>query len=367
MMLLKLLSRLDRERFEPMVVSLMPGGMFMERVIGLNVPVQDLSMRQGVPGPGALFKFRKLLRQFKPDIVQGWMYHGNLLAWLGVKVAGSPAKVSWSIHQSLADIKAEKPALAWLIRASAKLSGRIDAVVFSASVGRTQHIDNGFVSDNAITIRDNFDLTAFNSTNDNGSLRKSLQLPEDAFLVVSIARYAPMKDHKSLIEAAALVVEQHAAVHFVLVGPGVDKNNVVIGEQIERLGIDANIHLLGQRTDIESILNSVNVFVLSSSFSESFPNVLGEAMACHVPCVTTDVGDSEVIVGDTGPVVPPDNPTLLAEGIVSLVELTPEELKARGSKARERIDSNFNLDGDDSFVRQYEKLYDDNFSNLQTH
>ncbi len=360
MMLYKLLSRLDREHFEPMVISLMPGGMFFDRTVQLNVPVYDLGMRQGVPGLGALLRFRKLIKEFQPDIVQGWMYHGNLLAWIGMKFSGSTANIYWSIHQSLADIKAEKPMLASLVRLSARLSGGLKAVVFSASVGRSQHIDNGFASDNALTILDNFDLTAFKTTESAKLLHSDLQLPEDALLVVSIARYAPMKDHKSLIDAAALVVEKFPLVHFVLVGPGVDQDNAVLCEQIQQLELVEHVHLLGQRTDIQSILNNVNVFVLSSSFSESFPNVLGEAMACEVPCVTTDVGDSKVIVGDTGAVVPPNNPTLLADGMISLIALAPEDLQQLGRKARERIEQNFNLDGADSFVRQYEKLYNDN-------
>jgi len=359
MMLYKLLSRLDRERFEPVVVSLMPGGMFLERIVALNIRVHNLGMKQGVPGVGALMKFRKLLREIQPDVVQGWMYHGNLLAWLGVKIANSEASVFWSIHQSLADIKAEKPVLSFLIRLSAKLSSRIGVVMFSASVGQEQHIENGFSSSNATTILDNFDLKAFNTSESELSLRESLSLSKDSLLVVSIARFAPMKDHKGLIAAAALVVKKLPTVHFVLVGPGVDEQNSVIGKQIEDLGLSKHVHLLGERTDIQAILNDGNIFVLSSSFSESFPNVLGEAMACQVPCVTTDVGDSKVIVGDTGVVVPPDKPGLLADGIMSIAKLTPELRDELGLKARRRIEENFNLDGDDSFVRRYEKFYDE--------
>lgn len=357
MMLYKFLSRIDRQRFEPTVVSLMPDGMFIERVGGLNIQVHHLGMRQGIPSLGAVKKFRKLLKEIKPDVVQGWMYHGNLLAWLGCKLSGVRPALCWSIHQSLADINAEKKVLATLIRFTAKLSSRIDAVVFSANAGMQQHIENGYSTSNAMAILDNFDLTAFERSEESADLRQIYSLPVDSMLVASVARYAPMKDHKNLITAARLVVDRFPDVHFILVGPGVDNSNDVLAEQIAELKIGSNIHLLGERTDIKAIFSDVNMFVLSSAFSESFPNVLGEAMACHVPCITTDVGDSRVIVGEFGAVVPPGDSEQLAAAIVSYAALPATELEELGQKARRHIENNFNLDGADSFVSKYEALY----------
>ena len=106
------------------------------------------------------------------------------------------------------------------------------------------------------------------------------------------------------------------------------------------------------------MLGEFDIFTLSSAFSESFPNVLGEAMACQVPCVSTDVGDSAVIVGDAGIVVPPKDPPALAQGWRSLVELSPDERKSLGQRARRHIENNFNLHGPGSFVFEYERLYE---------
>jgi len=167
-----------------------------------------------------------------------------------------------------------------------------------------------------------------------------------------------MKDHANLVSAAGLLVADFANLHFICVGPGVDSNNQKLTNQIADLKLEERIHLLGERRDIQSILSEVDVFVLSSAFSESFPNVLGEAMACHVPCVTTDVGDAHAIVGDVGVVVPPSDSEALAAGLRKLLAMSNEQRAELGRRSRLHIEEQFNLDAPDSFVRKYERLYE---------
>jgi len=358
MMLYKMLTRLDRDRFEPTVITMIPGGMFAEKIVDLEVPVFDLGMKQGVPSVSSLLKLRKMLIQLEPQVVQGWMYHGNLLASLARKTFRGNVSVFWSVHQSLASIKAEKILLRAVIRLTALMSNSVQAVVFSAESGKQQHIAVGYCEDNAVAIRDNFDLDAFQPGSADHQVRRELGLSEKDILVTSVARYAPMKDHANLVSAARLLAEKFSSLHFILIGPGVDQNNATLTEQIAESALEANVHLLGERRDIQNILSGSDVFVLSSAFSESFPNVLGEAMACQVPCVTTDVGDSHAIVGDVGVVVPPRNPQALADGLRSIVELTSERRAEIGRLSRQRIVDCFNLDGPESFVRRYETLYE---------
>lgn len=357
MMLYKMLTRLDMSKFEPAVVTLIPGGMFAERVEELNVPVHDLGMQQGMPNIRAIVRLRGILKMIDPKIVQGWMYHGNLMASFATKMYRNDAIVYWSVHQSLASIKAEKKVLAALIVLSAKLSKSVKAVVFSAVTGREQHIENGFNESNSLTIRDNFDLKSFPPQDFIPGLRESLSLPDNTILVGSVARYAPMKDHANLLDAIGIMSKEFPAMHFVLIGPGVDENTPALVSQITELGISGQTHLLGERHDVPQLLPDLDVFVLSSAFSESFPNVLGEAMACHVPCISTDVGDAAAIVGDQGLVVPPRDSSALAEALREFASMSAEERKNLGQKARLHIENNFNLDDTRSFVRQYEELY----------
>lgn len=359
MMLYKMLTRLDRNRFCPTVVTLIPGGVYLDRINDLQVPIYDLGMRQGMPNLSSVNKLRKILKEVRPKVVQGWMYHGNFLASVANKLSLSGAVVFWSVHQSLASIKAEKAALAALIRVTAFLSRSVKTVVFSAEIGQQQHIRVGYCGNNTVAIRDNFDLCAFRPDESSLQLRMSLSLPDDAILIGSVARYAPMKDHANLVAAAGIIAKEFPNVHFILIGPGVDGENALLAEQIAELEISDRVHLMGERHDVVKIFSDIDIFTLSSAFSESFPNVLGEAMCCHVPCVTTDVGDAHAIVGDVGIVVPPKNPSALADGLRKFIGMSSEQRRERGRLSRLHIENSFNIDGENSFVSQYERLYEE--------
>jgi glycosyltransferase involved in cell wall biosynthesis len=366
MMLYKFLSRIDRDKFSPTVIAMLEGGIFVERIQALNIPVYNLGMKEGIPNPQALLRLKKLLKQIQPDIIQGWMYHGNLIAHLANLLSQRKVPVFWSIHHSVESLKAEKTTLAATIKLTAFLSKQVEQVVFSADKGKNQHLKLGYCSGNAVAIGDNFDISKYKPTSEPQlNLRQSLNLPETSILIGSIARYHPMKDHANLIQAAALIVNENPDVHFILVGPNVDENNPILTEQIKQLSIAERIHLLGERQDIPALMTSLDIFTTSSAYGESFPNVLGEAMSCQIPCVSTDVGDSEAIVGDTGIVVPPRDSQALAEAWRKLILLGKDGRKNLGEKSRKRVETYFDLDGANSFVKKYESLYQISLENFQ--
>jgi len=140
---------------------------------------------------------------------------------------------------------------------------------------------------------------------------------------------------------------------FVLCGQGVDANNETLVEQVSVLGLSGRIHLLGRREDMPSVFSMLDILV-SSSLSEAFPSVIGEAMSCGIPCVATDAGDSARLIADTGLVVPVREPILLAEAITQLVE-QPEQRRLLGTAARRRIQEYF---GVDSMLQKTEALYE---------
>lgn len=364
MMLYKFLTRINRDRYAPEVIALISGGVFFERFRDLNIPVQTLGMKPGGYNPIVLFKLRQLLQEIKPDIIQGWMYHANLAAQLANCLSNHKAPVFWSIHHSVDSLKAEKFALRATIKLTALLSSRVEKVVFSADKGQKQHIQLGYDQSNSMAIGDNFDLAKYKpASNPQFDLRSSLNLPADSIIIGSVARYHPMKDHANLINGAAILIANNPKVHFVLIGPNVDEQNPALSSQIKQLGIADQVHLLGERQDIPDLMTSFDIFTTSSAYGESFPNVLGEAMSCQIPCVATDIGDSQTIVGDTGVVVPPKNPQALADAWDKLITLGQEGRQDLGKQARERIQNNFNLDGSNSFVRQYEAIYEESLSN----
>ena len=358
MMLYKLLTRIDRDQFSPTVASMIPGGVFVERIQKLNIKVFDLGMQPGIPNPSAIPKLIRLINQIQPDLIQGWMYHANLLAQIANRFSNRRVPVFWSIHHSVDSLKAEKFALAATIKLTAWVSPWIEKVVFSAAKGRKQHLALGYSGNNAIAISDNFDISKYKpASNPQFDLRQSLNLPEDTLLIGSVARYHPMKDHANLIDAAALLVKDHPEVHFILVGPDIDNQNPALLEQITKLDLAKQIHLLGERQDIPDLMSKLDIFTTSSAYGESFPNVLGEAMSCQIPCVATDIGDSKAIVADTGIVVPPRDPQALAQAWHELIVVGQDKRRELGIKARNQIETNFNLDGSNSFVKKYESIY----------
>jgi glycosyltransferase involved in cell wall biosynthesis len=184
--------------------------------------------------------------------------------------------------------------------------------------------------------------------------RNELGLAIETPLVGLIGRYDPQKNHFGFLGAAATVAQEFPDAHFVLCGPGVDVQNGELTSRVGDSGFKERIHLLGERPDMPSITAALDI-ACSSSLGEAFPNVIGEAMACGVPCVVTDVGDSAAIVGSTGKVVPPGDDLALARAVLGLLAMPDAERKALGLRARQRVIDNYSLD---QVVRQYELLYE---------
>jgi glycosyltransferase involved in cell wall biosynthesis len=168
-----------------------------------------------------------------------------------------------------------------------------------------------------------------------------------------LARVDPMKDHRTFLAAAAQVVDALPASRFVLAGMGASPDNRDLSRWIGEFGLGDRVSLLSKRDDVAQLLAGWDILVLSS-IGEAFPNVIGEAMSCGVPCVVTDVGDNAEIVGDTGRVVPPRNPEALAGAILELATLTPLARQTLGTRARRRIEERYGLE---TVTRMYEEIY----------
>jgi glycosyltransferase involved in cell wall biosynthesis len=171
-------------------------------------------------------------------------------------------------------------------------------------------------------------------------------------LIGLIGRYDPMKDHSTFNKAACLLLRERRDVHFILAGRDVKWENKPLAKQIRDVW-KGHFHLLGERNDVANIGAALDV-ASSSSYGEGFPNIIGEAMSCGVPCVVTDVGDSERIVGDTGRVVPPKDPDALAKAWKELIDLGEEGRERLGLAARKRIRDHFELS---QISKKYEAFY----------
>ena len=355
MALYKLLSRNDRKRFSPAVLTLKDQGELRKSIEILDVPVYSLAIRRGVPTPISIWRLIRLVRFLKPDVIQGWMSHGNLAAQIGSLFSPGRAAVVWNIRQTLDSWHREKWLTRLTIRAGALLSGKADAILYNSATGAAHHQAIGYRADRTLLIPNGFDVTQFApSTLARHSVRAELGIAPATLLVGCVARYHPVKDHGNFLRAAAKLLKTLPGVQFVCVGKGVDWDNDALRQLVRELKLTGRVHLLGEREDIPRVAAALDIAV-SSSFDESFPNVVGEAMSCGVPCVVTDISDLPRIVGETGKVVPPRDSDALAAALRELIEIGPGGREALGRAARARIEDHFHLD---SVVALYEALYE---------
>jgi glycosyltransferase involved in cell wall biosynthesis len=351
MMLHKLVSR---TRHESLVISMTDLGTMGEPIRRLGVPVATLEMPRGRLTLGGLGRMRALLRSFRPDVLQTWLYHADVVGGAVARVAGG-MPVVWNIRQSTLDFESSKRSTIWTFRAAARLSHFLPTrIVCCSEAAEALHARHGFAVDRFVFIPNGFDLATFEpSAAERAAVRAELGIAPQSRIIGLVARFDPQKDHHGFITAAAHLSRELDDVHFVLCGQDVGPDNEQLAGWIDAAGLGARLHLLGRREDIPRLTAAFDI-ATSASYQEGFPNVIGEAMACAVPCVVTDVGDSALVVGDTGIVVPPHDPAALAAGWKALLEQPAEARQELGRRARERVWRSFSLDG---IVRQYDDLY----------
>ena len=353
-MLHRVLTRLSPE-FKPHVISMIPVGTIGEKLRAFGIPVESLDMRPGVPNPVALIRLIRHLQRLKPDLVHTWMYHADLFGGVAARLAGGSA-LAWGIHNSNLAPDYNKSRILAVVRANAFLSHRVpDRILCCSEAARNIHVAYGYAPEKMVVMPNGCDIAHFKpDPNTRLSVRAELGLPLDTTLVGLIGRWDPQKNHAGFFTAAAALHLRRPGVHFLLAGQGVDGSNQTIRRILAADGLASVTHLLGLREDIPRLMAALDVLASSSSYGEAFPLVLGEAMACGVPCAVTDVGDSAYIVGDTGRVVSSGDMEGLAHAIESLLETPAEALRALKARARARLVENFEIG---KIVREYEAFY----------
>lgn len=328
------------------VISLRGMGKYGGLLADIGVPIICLNLPKGKVTLRGLRKLTKLLSDRKIDAVQCWMYHANLLGSLAALIA-RPKSINWGIRHT--DLKPQETP--WGTRLVAKLGAYLSSfspssIICCAEAAREIHNGYGYNQDKMIVIPNGYDLERLKPDPSSGKRFKEKQkLNCEIPLIGFAARLNPQKDHHNLLEAVGKLRAKGINVCCLLAGTGLEANSSPLVHQIEKLGLEKEIKLLGPVDDIPAFMNALDIHVMSSSFGEAFPNVLAEAMACGTPCVATDVGDASLIVGQTGTVVAPEDPAKLAEGIASLLTIrdTPEWEQLK-QLARNRIVENFSIE-----------------------
>ena len=338
------------------VVSLASPGPVSKEIAAFGIPVWHLGLDHHWRLPLAAVQIVTLARRFRPDVMQGWMYHANLAAHWAARATGWRVPVVWGVRQSLYDIRREKPMTQGVIRLSVRLSAQAAAIVYNAEVARTQHEHIGFASSRGLVIGNGFDAERWQpDAQARLAVRAELGLAADTPLIGIIARYHPMKGHEVFLEAARLLVEEQPNVHFLLAGKGVMEDTPVFAQWLSEYPMLAGcVHLLGERRDIPRLTAALDVASSSSSWGEAFSNAIAEALLCAVPVVATAVGDASAIVGDAGRIVPPGDSQAMARAWRDLLAMDSNARCHLGMMGRDHVRAHF---GRDAIVKRYLDLY----------
>lgn len=352
-MLYKLVSA-TRADARHSVVTLLRGGHYAPRLVAEGVPVRSLDMRRGAPNPLAIVRLARHFRRERPDVIHGWMYHSNLLAGLA-SAAAHHIPVVWGIHHTSTLEGSTKPTTRWANALCAGLSGWLPArIVCCAESALRSHAAMGYRASRMVVIPNGFASEVLARDPLGGArVRSELSIAPEAPVVGLVSRFHPDKDPDNFLRAARLVAEADRRVVFVLAGMGLGPSNPALAARVDELGIRPYVRLLGLRSDVPALFSAMDVFALSSR-SEAFPNVLGEAMLCGVPCAATDCGDAREIVGPTGRIVPPEDSAGLAGAILELLTLGERRRAELAVAARERIRARYDVS---VVARRYAELY----------
>lgn len=339
------------------VISLMDAGKYGPLLQQAGVAVHCLGMNPGKPSIVRFFQLIKLIRSEQPNVVQTWMYHADLLGGFAARVAGV-RRVFWGIRHSTLDKGKSKRSTIMIARLCSLLSSWMpEKIICCANKALSVHADIGYAAAKLVVIPNGYDLSRFKPDIEAGEkIRNEFRLGANEFVIGKVGRFDPLKDHFNLLQALSLVAEQKIDFRCLLVGKGLSSDNAVLVSYITELGLQHRVVLAGQRTDIPSVMNALDLHVLSSC-SEGFPNVLAEAMACGTPCVATNVGDALEILGDESTCCPPQNSHALADAIIKMAtewQKAPVAWRARKTVSTKRISDRFSIEG---MVAAYEACW----------
>ncbi|HHG85109.1 MAG TPA: glycosyltransferase, partial [Bacteroidetes bacterium] len=280
MVLYKLLSVTDLTTNTVDVISLTDIGSTGKKIETLGVPVRALNMRGGIGNLLLVLKLATWLKRSKPDIIQTWMYHADLLGGIAAKFAGG-IPLAWGIHNSNLNPALSKRSTIWTAKLCAMFSHWLPSKIVCVSDGaRNAHEAIGYSAEKMTLIPNGIDTAAFKPNRDcRISVRQELGIGRNTILIGLIARFDPQKDHHSFIKAAKLLSSFYPKAHFLLCGDGIDWENENLVSWIDNEGLRRCFHLLGLRDDIPRLTAALDI-ASSSSFGESFSLTLGEAMAC---------------------------------------------------------------------------------------
>ncbi len=331
--LVTLVRGLDKRQFDPAVVCFYGEGPLEAELTAADVPVFVVGKRSRWDLLSFASRLVELLRSLHPDVLHSYLEVPNIVAALA-KPFLSGAPVVWGVRNCNVDLSGYD----WFVRASyglsARLSGCAALTIVNSNSGRAYYTSHGYSKTRTICIPNGIDTDRYCPSSEmRGRVRAIWGVPEDELLIGLVARLDLVKDHSTFLRAASMVARERKDVRFVCIGDGPGEYRARLEQLAGEVGLNGRLLWVGQCDDMPAAYCALDI-LCSASTSEAFSNVIGEAMASQVPCVVTDVGDSSVVVGDTGVVVPTGDPEALSIGLLRVLSEGIDGIQSRGSDAR---------------------------------
>jgi len=355
-MLRRLLNNFPRDRFQHCVISMVSIGPIGEILIKEGFDVKTLDMDQGKVSLLALPKLVKFARSFESDILLGWMYHGAFVATLLKLFISRKSQLVWNIRHSLEALQDEEPKTKKVISILAYLSKKPSSIIFNSDRSRLQHLKHGFNGAGSIVIGNGFEINKFTPDKQKyNRIRRELGIDANEVVVGHVARLHWAKGYETLIKVIAKL--KHKVPNLVLVWAGRDVSweNHKLVNLIKNAGIESCVHLIGEKSDLADLYCCFDMYLLTSQ-TEGFPNVVGEAKLTGLPCVCTDVGDINEIIGDTDYVCGAADIDCLVLRCQQLIGYLQKQtdLQEFQTECRANIVNRYSID---SIVREYELAF----------
>jgi glycosyltransferase involved in cell wall biosynthesis len=341
--LVELATGLTRRGLTVAVAVFFGGGIYEAELAEAGVRVINLGKQGRWDVLLFLSRLMRLMHKERPAVVHSYLAVPNILATL-LRPLLTSTRIILGVRASNVDLSYYD----WLSRLSYVVERRLarfaDLIIANSYAGKRHAVASGFQENKIVVIPNGIDTEYFKLDSEGRRhVRITWGLGDDEILVGLVARLDPMKDHQTFLEAASRIVRERHNVRFVCVGDGPVAYTEALKQQAAALGLTKYLIWAGARDNMPAVYSALDI-ATSSSCSEGLSNTIAEAMACGVPCVVTDVGDSKQIVGDTGYVVEPRNPVALASAWQLALGEGGTAKARRGQMARKRIIEHFSLE-----------------------
>lgn len=346
-------SHQDNVNHSHTVVSLTSLGKLGQQLEAMSVEVQALGMHSPLDIPRVLWKLIRLIRASRPDVVQTWMYHADLLGGLAARLAGYCAVV-WGIRSTTIP-QGPLSVTFWLVRLCAICSHVVPhRIICCAKSAKEAHIKLGYAAHKMTVIPNGYNFSVFDHRiNSRAKTRMELGFEDGDIVVGTVGRFDPLKDFYNFVTAASGLAAKWGNVKFLMVGRNIEWSNYTLRGWIEGMGLGKNFQLVGEQPDVPYFLSAMDIFCLSSA-NEAFPNVVVEAMAMGLPCVVTQAGDAADILGVDDFVVPVKDSVSLADALLRMCALDPEARQNLGDQGARKVRAEYGIQ---NIRRKYEEIY----------